>query len=265
MSLLLTRTVTLLGHTCRSGTMKKVLASIGIGNATVDTVLPSETVHPGETVEAEIHITGGNAEQEVGTIRFELETRYLTDDGYQEVDIDRFTLTDGLTIKPGQEETRQVTIDIPYSTPITLGQIDVWVETELDIDLAVDPEDKDYLEVKPTPRLQAVFDAMDDLGLSLRNAECEADPYGRYATDQRFIQEFEFRTNGGPFQGSLDEIELVVRPSRENLMVFLEVDRRDGLLSEVADTNERKASLTISSTDAGQIREELETTIGSHI
>lgn len=245
--------------------MKKVLASIGIGNATVDTVLPSETVRPGETLDAEVHIAGGDVEQEVGTIRFELETRYLTDDGYQETDIDRFTLTDGLTIEPGQEETRPVTIDIPYSTPITLGQIDVWVETELDIDLAVDPEDKDYLEVKPTPRLQAVFDAMDDLGLSLRTAECEADPYGRYASRQRFIQEFEFRANSGPFHGSLDEIELVALPDRESLTVFLEVDRRGGLLSEMAETDERKTSLTIDSTDVGQIREELQTTIESAI
>jgi len=141
----------------------------------------------------------------------------------------------------------------------------VWVETELDIYLAVDPEDKDYLEVKPTPRLQAVFDAMDDLGFSLRTAECEADPYGRYASGQRFIQEFEFRANSGPFHGSLDEVELVALPDRESLTVFLEVDRRGGLLSEMAETDERKTSLTIDSTDVGQIREELQTTIESAI
>ena len=55
--------------------IKKLLASIDIGNATVDTVLPSETVRPGETVGAEVRIVGGNATQEVGAIRFELEMR----------------------------------------------------------------------------------------------------------------------------------------------------------------------------------------------
>jgi sporulation-control protein len=44
--------------------MKKVLASIGIGAATVDTVLPSQTVTPGETVPADVHITGGDVEQD---------------------------------------------------------------------------------------------------------------------------------------------------------------------------------------------------------
>ncbi|ELY92800.1 hypothetical protein C484_08208, partial [Natrialba taiwanensis DSM 12281] len=79
------------------------------------------------------------------------ETRYRTDDGYQEVDIDRFTVADSLTIDPGTEETRTVSVDIPYPTPLTVGGLDVWIETELDIDLAADPEDKEYLTVKPTP------------------------------------------------------------------------------------------------------------------
>ncbi|WP_396610577.1 sporulation protein [Haloferax sp. S1W] len=244
--------------------MKKVLASIGIGNATVDTVLPSETVRPGETIDAEVHITGGKVEQDIGAIRFEIETRYRTEDGYQETDIGRFTLAEGLTIEPGQEETRPVTIDIPYSTPITRGQIDVWIETELDIDLAVDPEDKDYLDVRPTPRLQAVFDAMDDLGFSLRSAECEADPYGRYTTDQRFIQEFEFKPSSGPFRGALDEIELVARPGPDELTLFVEVDRRGGLLSELADVDERKVQTTIQSADPSTVRDTLERLIEKH-
>jgi sporulation-control protein len=79
------------------GTMKKVLASTGVGNATVDTILPSETVQPGETVDAEVQIVGGNVQQEVGSITFEIETRFRTEEGYQEVDVDRFTIADGLT------------------------------------------------------------------------------------------------------------------------------------------------------------------------
>lgn len=245
--------------------MKKILASIGIGNATVDTVLPKETVQPGETVPAEVHITGGNVEQEVGTIRFEIETRCRTDDGYREVDIDRFTLTEGLTIAPDQEETRSVSIDIPYSTPVTRGRVDVWIETELDISIAVDPEDKDYLTIEPTPRLQAVFDAMDDLGFSLYTAECEVDPYGRYVSGRRFFQEFEFRPNAGQFRDSLDEVELIAQPGPDQLDLFVEIDRRGGLLSEMAETDERKVQTSIRSTDTRTVREELAALIERHI
>ena len=244
--------------------MKKVLASIGIGNATVDTVLPNESVVPGQSVDAEVHITGGKVEQEVGTVRFELETRYRTEDGYREVDVDRFTLAEGLTIEPGAEETRQVTIDIPYETPVTVGGLDVWIETELDIEMAVDPEDKDYLDVRPTPRLQTVFDAMDELGFSLHKAECEADPYGRYTGGRRFVQEFEFRATRGPFRDSLDEVELVAKPGPDELTLFLEIDRRGGLLSEMAETDESKARTTVTSTDVATVRDELRSLIERH-
>ncbi len=235
--------------------MKKVLASIGIGNATVDTVLPSETVRPGETVDAEVNVTGGDVEQEVGAIRFEIETRYRTDDGYREADVGRFSLGDGLTIAPDQRETRQVSIDVPYRTPVSMGKVEVWVETELDIDLAVDPEDKDYLDVRPTPRLRAVFDALEELGLRLHTAECEADPYGRYGA--QFVQEFEFRAHDGPFRGDLDELELVASPGPDELALYVEVDRRGGLLSELAETDERHVKTTVRSTDVDAVRGDL--------
>ncbi|QGA82281.1 sporulation protein [Halomicrobium sp. LC1Hm] len=243
--------------------MKNVLASIGIGNASVDTVLPAETVQPGETVDAQVQIVGGNAEQEIGTIRFEIETRYLTDEGYEEVDVDRFTLAEGLTIEPDQEETRNVSIDVPYDTPVTIGNVDVWIETELDIDLAVDPEDTDYLDVRPTDRLQTVFDAMEELGFTLHTAECEADPYGRY-TGGRFVQEFEFRVQSGQFRGDLDEVELVARPGPDELELFVEIDRKGGLLSEMTDTDERTTRVTITSTDRAAVREQLGDAIEQH-
>jgi len=243
--------------------MKNVLASIGIGNASVDTVLPSDTVQPGETVDAEVQIVGGNAEQEIGTVRFEIETQYLTDEGYEEVDIDRFTLAEGLTIEPDQEETRDVSIEIPSDTPVTIGNVDVWIETELDIDLAVDPEDQDYLDVRPTDRLQTVFDAMEDLGFSLHTAECEADPYGRY-TGGRFVQEFEFRVQSGQFRGDLDEVELVAQPGPDALELFVEIDRKGGLLSEMTDTDERKTQMQVTSTDRESVREQLGEAIEHH-
>lgn len=90
---------------------------------------------------------------------------------------------------------------------------------------------------------------MEDLGLSFYSAECEADPYDRYVGSGRFVQEFEFRANGGPFRGDLDEVELIANPGPEELQLFVEIDRRGGLLSELADTDERTVSTTIRSTD----------------
>ncbi|WP_142860418.1 sporulation protein [Salinigranum halophilum] len=241
--------------------MKKVLASIGIGNATVDTVLASSTVQPGQSVDAEIHIEGGSAEQSVDAVELDVETQCATDDGYTEVSVGRLRLSDDFTVEPGESDVRTATIDIPYATPVTLGRVQVWVETELDIAMAVDPDDRDHLEVDPTPRMQAVFDAMDDLGFSFRAAECQVDRAGRYASGQSFVQEFEFHAAGGPFGGRVDEVELVFLPAADALTVFVEVDRRAGLLTELADADERTTSVSVDSTDAAVVRDQLRTTI----
>jgi sporulation-control protein len=245
--------------------MKKVLASIGIGNATVDTVLASTTVQPGQSVDAEIRVEGGSADQSVDRIELDVETQYATDDGYKEVTVERLTLSDGFEIEAGESDVYTTTIDVPYATPVTLGRVKVWVETELEIAMAVDPEDRDPLDVQPTPRMQATFDAMEGLGFSFRSAECEADPYGRYTTGGAFVQEFEFRPSGGPFAGRVDEVELVCRPGPDELALYVEVDRRGGLLSELADADERKTSLSVDSADGAAIRDRLEEAIERNV
>ncbi|MFC7229461.1 sporulation protein [Salinirubellus salinus] len=242
--------------------MKKVLATIGIGNASVDTVLPSTTVRPGESVEAEVRMQGGNAEQDVSRIELEVETRFLTDDGYRDGTVGRMHLSDGFTLDPDEERVETTTIEVPWDTPVTVGSVDVWVETELDV-TGVDPEDVDYLDVQPTARLQAVFDALEELGLSLYQSECSRDPYSRYGGG--IVQEFEFRPSGGPFAGDLDELEVVARESAEELVVYLEVDRRGGLLSEMADTDESHTSLTVTSTDPTVVREDLRRVVEKYV
>lgn len=242
--------------------MKKVLATIGIGNASVDTVLPSTTVRPGESVEAEVRMQGGDAEQDVSRIELEVETKFLTDDGYRDGTVGRMHLSDGFTLAPDEERVETTTIDIPWSTPVTVGNVDVWVETELDV-TGVDPEDEDYLDVQPTERLQAVFDALEELGLSLYKSECSRDSYSRYGGG--IVQEFEFRPSGGTFAGDLDEIEVVARETADELVVYLEVDRRGGLLSEMAETDESHTSLTVTSADPATVREDLRRVIEKYV
>jgi len=244
--------------------MRKVLASVGIGNATVDTVLPSTTVTPGESIDAEVRVEGGEAEQEVDRIELELETRFRTEDGYAEGTVDRLVLGEGVTVEPGTSRTLDATVEIPWHTPVTLGNTRVWVETELEIPLAVDPEDRDRLDVQPTPRLRTLFDAAESLGLSFRTADCETDPYGRYG-GHRFCQEFEFRPSGGPFAGDLDEIEFVADPGPDALEAYVEVDRRGGLLSEMAETDESRTALTVTSTDVDEVAEALRSEIERHV
>lgn len=240
--------------------MKELLSRVGIGAATVDTVLPTTTLTAGESVDAEVHVEGGTTEQEVDEIYFALLTRYETDDSKRTGVVDKFRVAESFTIDEGEQRTFDVTVDVPRDTPVTVGRTNVWLETGLDVDWAVDPDDEDPVQIEPGPRLDRVFDALDALGFTVRTAECEAVAGSLFSSS--FVQEIEFVPRGGPFSGRLDELEVVPRPAADHLEVGLEVDRRGGLLSEMADIDERLTRLTVSDESADEVetklREEIE-------
>ncbi|WP_231186923.1 sporulation protein [Haladaptatus sp. DYF46] len=242
--------------------MKRILSRVGIGSARVDTVLPKTTLSAGESVDAEVRVEGGSAEQEVDAIYFALLTRYETDDSVRTGVIDKFHVADPFTIGPDEERTFHVTIDVPLDTPITAGRTDVWLETGLDIDWSVDPDDRDPIQVEPGPKLGAFMDALDSLGFRLRKAQCEQAPGSIFAG--RFVQELEFVPHAGPFAGKLDELEVVATETETGLDVKLEIDRRGGLLSEMADIDERWSQLSFANEGAREMETKLCSEIERH-
>lgn len=245
--------------------MSNMLSRIGIGAATVDTKLPS-TVTAGESVEATIEVVGGNAEQEVDGVYLALETRYETDEGSGIAVIDNHQLSEGFSIAPDEERSFEVTLQIPRETPITVGRTKVWVETGLDIDWALDPDDTDYLTVEPTDRMQAVFDALSSLGFDLRTARPEAAPGGVFSTGAPFVQEFEFVPRGS-YRGDFDELEVLFEPTDDALGVRLEVDRRGGMLTELSgmDLDERFEQLSVTTTDAAEVEDQIRPILDQHV
>lgn len=119
--------------------MNRLLSSIGIGAATVDTLLPKTEFTPGETVEATVEMTGGNAEQEIDGLYFALLTR--VDDEHVVVDQDE--ITESVSLAPGETRTLTTEVTVPPRTPVTEGECRVWLKTGLDISWAVDPNDED--------------------------------------------------------------------------------------------------------------------------
>lgn len=238
--------------------MKRVLTSLGIGAATVDTVLPT-TLTAGETVDARVDVTGGNDTQEVDGIYFALATQYETDESRRTAKIDTFRLADSFSIEPDEERTFSVEIDVPYHTPVTKGKTTVWLDTGLDIDWAVDPDDRDPVEIEPDPLRETLFDALESLGFTLRTAKCEATE--SLFADHRFVQELEFVPRSGPFAGDLDELEVVTLPEGNGFDLLLEVDRRGGLLSEHFDADERHDRVSLQSGDEADLERRLRAAI----
>ena len=247
----------------------KVFASVGIGSAAVDTKLERDSYMPGETVKGVVEIRGGKVEQQVDDIYLALNTTYLkeSDDKKYTVTatIDRFRITSPFVIGKNERKEIPFSFQLPLDTPLSIGKSKIWVTTGLDIKNAVDPGDKDYLQVVPNPLMNAVFSAIDSLGFRLREADCEQAPRhlrGRLP----FVQEFEYVPTSGPFRGRLDELELVFRPAGNNgLELLLQVDRRarglGGLFAEAAGMDETNVRLTVTAADIPNLQQQIHSVI----
>lgn len=216
--------------------LKRMLSSVGIGAAKVDTVLQGDQFVPGEIVEAMINMKGGSTEQDVEKLYISIHCTYereveAIDEEDEDTEItsvfllDKFHVADAFTINPGEEKSFSVSFQLPFNTPLTMGKAKVWVQTGMDIRRAIDPKDRDYIRVVPGEMVSALFGAVQELGFGLKEVECEAVPSG-FPRSQPFVQEFEFRPLSGPFSGRLDELEIVCFPEANSVEVFMEIDRK---------------------------------------
>ncbi|MFD2611001.1 sporulation protein [Paenibacillus gansuensis] len=236
--------------------LNRMLASIGIGNAKVDTRLAASKLTPGDQVEGTVFIQGGNVEQQVDSIYLHLLTQYIRESNDHKVTetaaIGKFKVAQRFTLMPNETKEIPFTFLLPLDTPVTIGRTPVWIRTGLDIESAVDPTDDDYVEILPHPYLLTVLEAADQLGFTLRKTTNE---YNRRYGNLPFVQEFEFYP-GGAYRGRLDEIEMVFFLSSHGVEVLLEVDRRarglSSLFEEAFDLDERKQKVYFSKEELAQ-------------
>lgn len=247
----------------------KVFASVGIGSATVDTKLEKDTYMPGEIVRGVVEIKGGKVDQQIDDIYLAINTNYLkeSDDKKYNVTatIERFRVSTPFMLTKNERKEVPFSFQLPLDTPLSIGRSKVWVTTGLDIKNAVDPGDKDYIQVVPDQLMNAIFNAVDSLGFRLREADCEQASHkvrGRLP----FVQEFEYVPTSGPFRGRLDELEVVLRPSGNGVIeILLQVDRRarglGGLFAEAAGLDETNVRLTVTTADIPNLQQQIHSVI----
>lgn len=234
----------------------KLLARVGIGSASIDTQLNKDTFVPGETIEGEVAIQGGKVSQEFENLYLYIATEYKREvensEGEETTVWDKYVLTehhlvDSFSLDPHEERNLPFSCQLPYETPITVGEQPVYVRTGLDISFALDPKDKDYIQVNPHPAIAQVLQALEHLEFHLHKAECEAS--SAFKGRVPFVQEFEFRA-GGSYQDFLDELEVAFLLSDgEQLDILMEIDRKarglKGFLAEMTDTDESKIHICL--------------------
>ena len=209
--------------------MGRILSKIGIGAATVETVLPTLELRPGETVRVDVELSGGDSDQQIGGIAFLLKARVESGGDSHEHVLAEFEADRSISLSADEERTIPVDVEIPLWTPVTTDEVSVLLETRLDIDWARDPTDEDEVEVAPTESVSALFGAMDDLGFALRSSDLVDVPH---VDDRPIAQTFRFLPAGGQYETDLDAIEVTVMPREDDLRVFVEFDRKGTIADE---------------------------------
>ncbi len=245
---------------------KKMLSSVGIGSAKVDTILEKNQFEQGETIEAIVKIKGGKVEQQIQGLYFSVHSTYegtvmkrdQQTGEMEEEDVTRTAvilktkLSDEFTLHPSEEKEIPISLTLPLFTPLTVGKTKVWIHTGLDIPKAIDSGDRDDIKVLPEKKVKALFRALEELGFVLREAECEEAGTNLHGGPP-FVQEFEFKPMSGNFRSKLDELEIVVFPFEEEAEVFMTIDRKargfGSYLSQMTGRNEEMIKFVFTEDD----------------
>ncbi|MFJ6567386.1 sporulation protein [Streptomyces sp. NPDC091292] len=223
---------------------KRMLASLGAGGASVETVLTEENVVPGGVVQGEVRIQGGSVNQEIQGLTVGLQARVEVEGNDQELKQDvEFTkerLGGAFELQAGAVHAVQFGLEIPWETPITnfagqrLHGMNIGVTTELEIARALDSGDLDPINVHPLPAQQAILDAFGQLGFRFKSADMERGHIRGTRQRLPFYQEIEF-FSPQQYRG-LNQVELTFVADDREMDVVLEMDKKPGLFSEGSDS-----------------------------
>ncbi|MFJ9516685.1 sporulation protein [Kitasatospora sp. NPDC101801] len=223
---------------------KRLLAGLGAGGASVETVLADPNVLPGGTLRGEVRIQGGKVDQTIEGLTLGLQARVEVEGGdsehHQDIRFQQHRLGGAFELKEGALHVVPFAFQVPYETPVTavggqqLRGMVLGVHTELAIDRAVDAGDLDPIAVHPLPVQQGILDGFGRLGFRFKGADLERGQIRNTRQRLPFYQEIEFFA--APQYPGLTQVELSFVADEHAVDVVLEMDKRGGLFTEGSDT-----------------------------
>ncbi|MGW6145114.1 sporulation protein [Streptomyces sp. NPDC055144] len=223
---------------------KRLLASLGAGGASVETVLTEVNVVPGGVVQGEVRIQGGSVDQDIEGLSVGLQARVEVEGADQEtkqdIEFTKLRLGGAFQLQANAVHAVPFGLEIPWETPVTtidgqqLRGMNIGVTTELEIARALDSGDLDPINVHPLPSQQAILDAFIGLGFRFKSADMERGHIRGTRQKLPFYQEIEFFPPQ-QYRG-LNQVELSFVADDREMDVILEMDKKPGLFSESSDT-----------------------------
>ncbi|MGD6964439.1 sporulation protein [Fictibacillus phosphorivorans] len=155
---------------------KQILSSVMVGLIKVDTVIHTPIFIPGEFVQGEVILYGGNKPNRIETITHSLVKTYNF--GNENIHYPFFSHEIVVGKEIGKNEEKHIAFHfvLPENLPVPLYENELWVKTDVEIPKTLDPEDKDYVEVKMHPFMEACMKTFrDELGFTVNVREALMD------------------------------------------------------------------------------------------
>ncbi|MEU8174994.1 sporulation protein [Microbispora hainanensis] len=219
---------------------KRMLGALGVGAPSVDTVLATPRVRPGDVLTGEVRLSGGDFDAEIEDITLGLVAGVEIEHGDGESaglgELSRTRVSGPLTLRRGESRSIPFQIPVPWETPISeidgqpLTGMALGVRTEVAIAKAVDKGDLDPISVEPLPSQMRVLEAFLQLGFAFKSADLEAGHLYGVRQELPFYQEIEFFPPPR-HAGVVGEVELTFVADPAGLEVILEADKRAGRYS----------------------------------
>ncbi|RIV39784.1 sporulation protein [Micromonospora radicis] len=219
---------------------KKMLSAFGVGGPSVDTVLVNPNTRPGQALDGQVNLIGGEAPADIEQIVVGLVTRVEIESGGGEhagvMEFHRQPVAGAFQLAPKQQLSIPFQLVVPWETPITdvygqrLRGMTMGLRTELAIARAVDKGDLDQVNVHPLPVHERILEAFLQLGFRFKSADLER---GRIHGVQQllpFYQEIEFFA-APQYAQTINELELTFVTNPNGVDVVLECDKRGGFLN----------------------------------
>ncbi|MBM7702879.1 sporulation protein [Metabacillus iocasae] len=199
--------------------LKKFLAKLGKGAATVDLQFQPRSYAVGDTIQGEVLLQGGQVDQKINKLSVHFMMKVQAPNGHSAVrQVEVISLTDAWTITTGEKKVIPFTYTIPTTLPLSRGSVSYYFDTQLDIEGGVDRTDVDFIQVTGSQRIQAILDSMNRLGFQEKSTSGKLDTYG---------QEFEFFPTTSYAQ-TIREVELRFAEQASGVTVWMEVDCKAG-------------------------------------
>ncbi|QRG68046.1 sporulation protein [Brevibacillus choshinensis] len=201
--------------------LKKLMAKIGVGAAKVDLQLDRSGYRLGETMTGVVRIEGGNVEQRISDLSAMFMMKAYVKGQEVTKPVQLFPIKSHFTVQPKPSVMEiPFAFELPEGLAMSTPSIQYYLHTKLDVEMALDPTDMDYIQVLAPVAVERVLYALERLDLRQKPDSGKLTPYG---------QEFSFFP-GTQLGIPLKELEVIFFSAPGELKLLVELDLATGFL-----------------------------------